>query len=35
MSDKVYLLGKGHICWTGSNTALQSQPDVIKQYLVV
>lgn len=35
MSDKVYLLEKGNICWSGSNTALQCQPEVIKQYLGV
>ncbi len=35
MSDKVYLLEKGNICWSGSNKTLQCQPEVIKQYLGV
>lgn len=35
MSDKAYILEKGHICWTGSNEKLKGQPEVIKKYLGV
>ena len=35
MADSAYILEKGHICWNGACTALQNQPDIIKQFLGV
>ena len=35
MSDKVYLLEKGSICWRGTNEKLQEDPEVIKEFLGV
>ena len=35
VSDRAYLLEKGHVCWDGAVSELKERPDVIKQYLGV
>jgi len=35
MANSAYILEKGHICWNWACTALQNQPDIIKQFLGV
>jgi branched-chain amino acid transport system ATP-binding protein len=35
VSDRAYLLEKGHVCWEGVVSELREKPEVIKEYLGV
>ena len=35
MANSAYILEKGNICWNGACIELQSQPNIIKQFLGV
>jgi branched-chain amino acid transport system ATP-binding protein len=35
LSDRHYILEKGHVVWSGSSAALQAQPPVLHEYLGV
>ena len=33
LSDRTYILEKGHICWDGVSSELKERPEIMKQYL--
>ncbi|MDR6855649.1 branched-chain amino acid transport system ATP-binding protein [Variovorax guangxiensis] len=35
LADRHYVIEKGHVVWHGDSAALQSQPDIVHQYLGV
>jgi branched-chain amino acid transport system ATP-binding protein len=35
ISDRAYILEKGHVCWNGAVSELKASPEVIRQYLGV
>ena len=35
LADRHYVIEKGHVVWHGDSVALQSQPDIVHQYLDV
>lgn len=35
LSDRAYILEKGHICWEGHSVELREKPEIMKQYLGV
>jgi len=35
ISDRVYILEKGHICWNGKTKELEENPAILRQYLGV
>jgi len=35
ISDRAYILEKGHVCWSGPMSELKANPDIMKEYLGV